>query len=243
MIPIRDRNPSGTVPWAVYCLIGVNVLVFLFEVRLPKKTLEEFIFTFGLVPQNVTAALRGKADVVVALIVPAITCMFLHGGWLHLIGNMWFLLIFGDNVEGRLRHVPFVLFYLLCGLLASAGQYLLNPSSPVPTVGASGAIAGVLGAYIVCWPRARVLTLVPLFYLVTFVELPAVFVLGIWFVIQFFGGVGSLGASFASGGVAYWAHVGGFAAGAVLIKLLPGRKRPPGRRRPPRPSLPPRYWR
>jgi len=245
MIPLRDKNPSGSVPWVVYGLIALNVVAFLNEVALPEKQLEALIGRFGFVPARGTLALRGETGLLQALVIPAFACMFLHGGWLHLLGNMWFLAIFGDNVEGRLRHVPFLVFYLACGLLATAAQYALAHDSPIPTIGASGAIAGVLGAYIVCWPRARVITLVPIFYMVTFVELPAFLVLGMWFVVQLFEGVGTLGAPFASGGVAYWAHIGGFVAGAVLIKLLPQPRRAPAwqAQRPGPRQLPPRYWR
>ncbi len=246
MIPVRDKNPSGSVPWVVYLLIALNAAAFLYEAALPDEQLAALIGDFGLVPRNVTAAFRGHASLQRAVLIPALTSMFLHGGWLHLIGNMWFLHIFGDNVEDRLRHGPFLVFYLACGLLASALQYALNPSAPIPTVGASGAIAGVLGAYIVSWPGARIVTLAPLFSLITFVELPAFLVLGMWFIIQFFEGVGNIGAQFARGGVAYWAHVGGFLAGAVLMRLL-STWRPP-RRRPWEPasgqaSLLPRSWR
>jgi membrane associated rhomboid family serine protease len=152
--------------------------------------------------------------------------MFLHGGWLHLIFNMWYMFIFGDNVEGRLGHGLFLAFYLGCGLIAAGAQYLLGPGSTVPTIGASGAIAGLLGAYAVCWPRARVLSVVPVFFFLYFVELPALFLLGFWFLIQLVQGATSLGVEFAHGGVAYWAHIGGFGAGALLIKLLPVSRRP-----------------
>jgi len=237
MIPIRDKNPSGIVPWVVYGLIAINTVTFLVEIGLPAEQLQDLIGAHGLVPQRVTRALKGEEGIAGALILPALTSMFLHGGWLHLIGNMWFLHIFGDNVEGRLGHALFLVYYLVCGLAASGAQYLLGAQSPLPIIGASGAIAGVLGAYIVCWPRARVVTLVPLFFVITFLELPAVLVLGMWFFMQLFQGVASVGASYAHGGVAYFAHVGGFVAGYVLIKILAPPRRPrvvvrsvPGRR-------------
>ncbi|MCK4374287.1 MAG: rhomboid family intramembrane serine protease [Candidatus Brocadiae bacterium] len=225
MLPLRDKNPSGIIPWAVYGLIGLNTVVFLFEVSLPRDRLMELAEQFGIVPRQITLALQGKANLLGALVIPTFASMFLHGGWAHLLGNMWFLHIFGDNVEARLGRARFILFYLFCGLAASAAQYVLDPNSPVPIIGASGAIAGVLGAYVVCWPRARVLTLVPFFYFIHFVHLPAYFVLGFWFLIQFFQGAASLGVQFTHG-VAYWAHVGGFAAGAVLMYLLPGTRGP-----------------
>jgi membrane associated rhomboid family serine protease len=230
MLPIRDNNPVPIVPWVVYAVVGANVTVFLFELGMGQRELPQFIYHFGLVPSYVTDALHGERSLLGAALVPAFTSMFLHGGWAHVLGNMWFLFVFGDNVEGRLGHLPFLGFYLFCGLAAAAAQYVLAPHSEVPTIGASGAIAGVLGAYLVCWPRARVLTLVPLFILFYFVELPAALVLGFWIVLQFLQGAASLGVEFAHGGVAYGAHVGGFAVGALLVNLLP-RYRPAGRQR------------
>lgn len=221
MIPIKDRNPSGITPWGVYLLIGANVACFLFQLSLPEPKLRSFLLEYGMVPRRVTAAIHGKAPLMKAVVIPALASMFLHGGWLHLIGNMWFLHLFGDNIEGRLKIFRFLAFYLLCGLFASSAQYLINPSSPLPTIGASGAIAGVLGAYIVTWPRARILTLLPIFYFITFVELPAIFVLGFWFMLQIFEGVGSLGTQYSHGGVAYAAHVSGFICGAILVKTAP----------------------
>ncbi len=230
MLPIRDNNPAPIVPWVVYGLVGANVTIFLFEVGMGQEQLKQFLFHYGLVPSYVTAALHGEASPIGAALVPAFTSMFLHGGWAHVLGNMWFLFIFGDNVEGRLGHWPFLGFYLLCGLAAATAQYALAPTADMPTIGASGAIAGVLGAYLVCWPRARVLTLVPLFIIFYFMELPAAVVLGFWIVLQFLQGAASLGVRFAHGGVAYGAHVGGFVLGALLIKLLPVH-RPTGRTR------------
>jgi hypothetical protein len=153
--------------------------------------------------------------------------MFLHGGWLHLIGNMWYLWIFGDNVEDRLGHFPFFIFYLLSGIGAGIVHTILNANTFVPTIGASGAIAGVLGAYLVSYPFARVLTLVPIFVFIQVIEIPAMIVLGFWFVIQFFSGAAALAtAGPNSGGVAWWAHVGGFVIGMVLIGLFPRKDRP-----------------
>jgi len=228
MLPLRDRNPAPTVPWIVYVLVGANVTVFLFEFGMGQEQLTQFLYRYGLVPSYVTAALRGEAGIVGALVLPAFTSMFLHGGWLHLAGNMWFLFVFGDNVEGRLGHLLFLVFYLLCGLAASATQYVLSPGVALPTIGASGAVAGVLGAYVVCWPRARIVTLIPLFLFFYVVELPAAFVLGFWFLMQLLQGAASLGVRFAHGGVAYGAHVGGFVVGMLLIRLL-SRPGPPRR--------------
>ena len=224
MLPLRDKNPSGVVPWAVYGLIAANALVFVHELSLPPKGLMALVARYGMVPRQVTLAVRGRADPVTAILVPAIASMFLHGGWAHLIGNMWFLHIFGDNVEDSLGHLGFLAFYVFCGLIATAAQYVLYPKSPVPTIGASGAIAGVLGAYFVTWPGARIVTLIPLFLVFPVVELPAILVLGFWFLIQFFQGAASPGVAFAHG-VAYWAHVGGFVTGALLMLALPQRRR------------------
>jgi len=223
---LRDRNPSGITPWVVYGIIVINVLVFMGEASMSEEGLNALTARFGLVPAEVTQAVTGKGSLLQALIVPMLTSMFLHGGWLHLLGNMWFLYIFADNVEGRLGRGSFALFYVLCGVVALATEYLLRPNSPLPVIGASGAIAGVLGAYVVCWPKARVLCLVPFFYFLHFVELPAVIALGMWFLIQFLQGAASLGAPFAHGGVAYGAHVGGFVAGIILIKVWPHSERP-----------------
>ncbi|MFW6457537.1 MAG: rhomboid family intramembrane serine protease [Planctomycetota bacterium] len=221
MIPISDRNPSPIKPWVVWGLIACNVLIFIGEYGLNNSELHELMLNYGMVPQRVTEALQGKANIVTALLIPTFTSLFLHGGLLHLASNMWFLHIFGDNVEAKLGRLQFGLFYLFCGIFAHATQYMMAPTSPIPTIGASGAIAGVLGAYIVTWPRARIVTLVPIFFLLTFMQLPAVVVLGFWFILQLFQGVGTIGTQFSSGGVAYGAHVGGFIAGAILIKILP----------------------
>lgn len=232
MLPLRDRNPSGIVPWVTYGLIAANALAFAYEFSMPREELVGFVQDFGLVPARVTAALRGDAGLLGALLVPLFASMFLHGGLVHLLGNMWFLYIFGDNVEGRLGHAMFLPFYLACGLAAGALQCIVDPGSSAPMIGASGAIGGVLGAYVVCWPQARVLTLVPFFYFLHFIELPALVFLGIWFLFQFLEGAASLGGS-AGGGVAYWAHIGGFIAGILLIKLLPASQGGRPVRRPP----------
>ena len=220
MIPLRDANPSGTRPLVTQGLIGLNLLVFLYELALGDR-LDQFLLIYGLVPAKVTylgevAGLSLVPDVAV----PALTSIFLHGGWLHLLGNMWYLWIFGDNVEDRLGHFRFLVFCLLCGLSAGAAQVLANPYSGLPTIGASGAIAGVLGAYMICFPMARILTLVPIFFFFQFIELPAFLVLFFWFILQFFNGTLALAAP-VMGGVAWWAHIGGFLAGMLLIRLFP----------------------
>ncbi len=184
--------------------------------------LDAFIATFGLVPEYWTAAWSGGGDVVSATI-PLFSSLFLHGGWLHLIGNMLYLWVFGDNVEDKLGHGRFIFFYLLCGVIASLVHVAMDPHSPIPTIGASGAISGVLGAYLLLFPKARVLTLIPIFIFLQVAELPALIVLGLWFVLQFVNGMMSIGMDTAGmGGVAWWAHIGGFAAGMVLV--LPLRK-------------------
>jgi membrane associated rhomboid family serine protease len=225
MIPLRDQNPSQTVPVITRLLIVINAVAFLYELLLGPE-LRPFIDAWGLVPARLTLALRIGEELVPGPALTALTSMFLHGGWLHLLGNMWYLWIFGDNVEDRLGHVRFLVFYLLAGIVAASLHYALNPLSRLPTVGASGAIAGVLGAYLVAFPRARVVTLVPFFPFFQVMALPAVLVLGLWFVVQFFSGALALGYG-AGGGVAWWAHIGGFAFGFVAMRVLGG-----GRRRP-----------
>ena len=224
MIPIRDDAPRYTTPWINYFLIALNTLVFVYELQLGPRSLNAFMFTFGVVPAHVTRALYTGAFA--AGVLPILTSMFMHAGWLHIIFNMWWLWIFGDNVEGSLGHFRYLIFYLLSGLGAALVHIFFNLGSPVPSVGASGAIAGVMGAYFVLFPSARVLTLVPFFF-VFFTWLPAWLILGYWFVLQFLSGAATSitsaqqGAS--SGGVAFWAHVGGFLTGVVMIKLFPRR--------------------
>jgi membrane associated rhomboid family serine protease len=221
VIPLRDANPSGRFPTVTLSIIAVCTLVYLYEASLGRE-LRGFFSAFALVPGQVTYGLQSGETGIVEAFQPFFTSMFLHGGWLHLIGNMWFLWIFGDNVEETLGSARFLLFYLIAGLGAGLLHYALEPSSAVPTVGASGAIAGVLAGYMVLFPKARVTTLVPLGFFLQVVQLPAVVMIGIWFAIQVGGGVLSLGWS--GGGVAWWAHVGGFAAGLVLVRPLAPRR-------------------
>ena len=222
MIPLKDNIPSSRPPYISYALIGINVLAFLLE-KSSGPHLPEVIKHLGFVPFRFWSFLS-QGSVVLAVI-PMFTSMFLHAGWLHLIGNMWILFIFGDNVEDVLGRGQFLLFYLTCGVAALATHILFAAGSVTPLVGASGAIAGVMGAYFSLFPGARVLTLVPIFIVFTVIELPAYIFLGFWFLFQFFQGavVGGMGHA---GGVAWWAHVGGFLAGVSLIHLLvPGRTR------------------
>ena len=205
MIPLRDVIPSRTFPFFTIVLIVLNSLAFLYEQSLPRPVREVFVGAYGVVPAHFALA-------------SVFTSMFLHGGWMHFLGNMLFLWIFGDNVEDQLGHARFPLFYLLCGTVAALAHVFMNPASFIPTIGASGAIAGVMGAYFVLYPHSRILALLPLFIYFEVVEVPAIFFLGIWFVMQFFYGVGSMAMGRAGGaGIAFWAHVAGFLAGMVTV--------------------------
>jgi membrane associated rhomboid family serine protease len=225
MIPIRDDQPRFSTPYVTYFLIGLNLVIFLFEASLAPQSFKALLFQLGMIPAHVTAVLSGGNHVgLTAAFLPALTSMFLHGSWMHVIGNMWFLWIFGDNIEDYLGHFKYLLFYLLSGLAAAFAQVVLNPHSRVPTVGASGAIAGVLGAFFLLYPRAKVLIWFPIFFLF---YLPAWVTLGYWFAMQFVSGAATSLANYSdsSGGVAFWAHVGGFLAGIILIKIFPERPR------------------
>lgn len=220
MIPLRDNIPSRTFPYVTYILIGANVLAFLFELSLGPR-LHQFINVFGVVPAKVTTILFEAPQLVHYAVFPFFTSIFLHGGWLHLLGNMLYLYIFGDNVESALGHFRYLIFYLFCGVAASFVHILFNLGSDIPTVGASGAIAGILGAYFLLFPRAKVVTLLPIFVFIQIVEVPALLFLGLWFLIQFLSGSMTLGSGAAAAGVAWWAHIGGFAVGAgyTLLRL------------------------
>jgi membrane associated rhomboid family serine protease len=221
MIPLRDNIPSFRAPAVNYLLIIINIAVFFMEVSLRGSQLEQVVMTFGFIPQRFLIQL--KEGNFVASFVPIFSSMFLHGGWLHLIGNMWTLFIFGDNVEDTFGHGRFLLFYLACGVVAAFAQLAVAPHSSMPMVGASGAIAGVMGAYFTLFPHARVLTLVPIIFIVI-IEIPAYVFLGLWFLLQFFSGTIAIGVSGAAeeirGGVAFWAHIGGFAAGFLVVLLF-----------------------
>lgn len=219
MIPIRVRNPSGTFPFVTIGIILVNVVIFFVELSLGTQ-LDSFLFQFGIVPVKVTYSADIPGATFANTYFPFLSYMFLHGGFIHLIGNMWFLWIFGDNIEDRLGRVGFMLFYLLCGIGSALVHVYFNSQSGVPCVGASGAIAGVLGAYMVTFPKARVLVLIPLFIIWEFIELPAIVVLGFWFLIQFLSGA-AIFSSAHGGGVAWWAHIGGFVLGIIFIKIFP----------------------
>jgi membrane associated rhomboid family serine protease len=229
MIPLRDDNPRRTFPFVNYTLVILNVLAFAWELSLGPD-LEPMMFARAFIPARYW--LPGN---LVFDLYTIVFSMFLHGGLMHIGSNMLYLWIFGDNVEDRLGHVRYLLFYLLCGFLATFAHAMFSPGSRIPAIGASGAIAGVLGAYLILYPHARVMTLIPIFFFVTVRELPAIIILGLWFVLQLFVGVGSLGVSSAqeSGGVAYFAHIGGFVAGMALIAVFGGFRRPKRREPPP----------
>ena len=210
MIPLRDTIPSTRRPIVNHAIIVANLAVFLYEVSLGRD-LESFIFTHGLVPRDF-------------MVRTLVTSMFLHGGWFHVLANMLYLWIFGDNVEDRLGHLRYAVFYLLCGMAAGVAQARPSPHSNVPMVGASGAIAGVTGAYLLFFPRARIVTLVPIFIFLRVVEVPAFVFLLFWFAMQLLAGLEALGGQ-RMGGVAFWAHVGGFVSGMILGPLLALRPR------------------
>jgi membrane associated rhomboid family serine protease len=228
MIPIRDDTPRFSTPFVTYFIIALNTLVFLFELSVSEQgrgALNGLIYHFGVVPWRFDHVLAAwPASSLTGLFLPIVTSMFLHASWLHLIGNMWFLWIFGDNIEDYLGHFSYLLFYVVCGFAAAITHILLNTGSRLPSVGASGAIAGVMGAYFVLYPKARVMMWFPPIF---FFQLPAWLVLGYWFFMQFLSGAATSIAetSQTNGGIAFWAHVGGFVAGVVLIKVLPERPR------------------
>jgi membrane associated rhomboid family serine protease len=216
MIPIRDATRSETYPIVNNLIIAINIFVFFIELAQGQR-LSEFIYTYGIVPARYSVPQISGQFTASQQVISFLTFMFLHGGFFHLLGNMWFLYIFGDNVEDKLGHFRYLIFYLLCGLASGISHLVLNWLSEIPTIGASGAIAGVMGAYLILFPRARVLTLIPIFFLPYFVELPALFFLGVWFMFQFLSAAGS---SAHAEGVAWWAHVGGFIFGIIFLKLF-----------------------
>ena len=233
MFPIRDDNPQLSIPWVTYGIAAINVAVWIFVQGLgTEPMLSGSICNLGLIPAELLGNLPAGTRIDLG---PQAYCelsgtgtwhtvvssMFMHGSWMHIIGNMWFLLIFGDNVEDAMGPVRFAIFYLLCGVAAAGLQVATNVESPIPMVGASGAIGGVMGAYVLLYPRVQVHLLLLLGFYVTTIAVPAVLMLGYWFLVQLLSGFATQSAS--GGGVAFWAHVGGFAAGAILIMLF---KRP-----------------
>lgn len=217
MIPIQDLNPRTRTPYVTIGLILINVLAFFYELSLGDG-IEQFFDIFAVIPSQLLDRFGAEAFT-------PFTAMFLHGGWAHLLGNMLYLWVFGDNIEDRMGHTRFLIFYLLCGLIATAAQVYVSPNSSVPNIGASGAIAGVLGGYLLVYPLVRVSTLVPILFFRR-IQLPAVVVLGFWFLLQLFQGWSDLGGVKGDvGGVAYWAHIGGFVAGVALVFLFGGKAR------------------
>jgi len=216
VVPLRDENPTTITPYITYGLIIINILVFILELSLQQQgQLEEFFQAWAVVPQQLTAKPQGEW-------ITLFSSQFLHGGWLHLGGNMLFLWIFGNNVEDCLGHIKYLLFYLVCGALAALAHWFFSMNSAIPSLGASGAIAGVMGAYIIRYPKAKIVTLIPLYFIFTTVRIPAFLFLGIWFIQQAFYSIASLPQTTISapGGVAYWAHAGGFVFGAILGHLM-----------------------
>lgn len=234
MIPLHDDIPSRRRPIVTWLLIVANILAFTYELTLGPGALEAFFHAYAVVPRDLSAAWRDLlgGSMQPEAFLPVLTAMFLHGGWLHLGSNMLYLWIFGDNVEDRMGHVGFLIFYLLAGAAATALQVGLNPDSMIPNLGASGAIAGVLGAYLLLFPDARVLTLVLLGFFITTMRLSALWLLGLWFVIQALSGLADAAAGRGDvGGVAWWAHVGGFVMGMIVGAILRHRRPPPRRNR------------
>lgn len=211
MIPLRDTNRAGSFPVMNWLLIIANALVFFYEIGLSNSGLQSFVSSYALVP----ARLESQPAVFAVTI---FTSMFMHAGWFHILSNMWVLFIFGDNVEDRLGPIGYLIFYLLGGVAAAALQTFVSLGSNIPVLGASGAIAGVLGAYLLLAPGSRVMTLVPIFFFISFIEVPALVFIGFWFVSQLFSGLASIGTQ--AGGVAWWAHIGGFVVGLVLAPLF-----------------------
>ncbi len=229
MIPFKDDNPTERFPYVTVALIILNGMVFIREITL-GEAVHDMVFYYGVVPLEVIFYFSNPSldpGTIKDTFLPFLTGMFLHGGPFHILGNMLYLWVFGDNVEDRLGHLKFVGFYLLCGVVGSAVHVAANPTVGVPCIGASGAIAGVLGAYLITFPKARVLCVIPLGFFWPVVELPAAAVLGFWFVIQMFNGAAAFTATTdAGGGVAWWAHIGGFATGVVLMFILSGMRIP-----------------
>jgi membrane associated rhomboid family serine protease len=218
MIPLKDMTPRQSFPVMTLLLILANAAVFAYQLSLPDRALQTLINTYGLVPHKIQLALTGHRYTPLQAFLPLFTCMFLHGGFLHIIGNMLFLWVFGGNVEDSLGSIPYLFFYLFCGIGSGITQVLFSWGSHAPSIGASGAISGILGAYIVFFPRGKILTLIPIIIIPWLVRLPAFIFIGLWFVLQFLSGLSSLDPRLAAsaGGVAWWAHVGGFLLGAVF---------------------------
>ena len=228
MFPIQTTVVSYRVPVVTWTIIGINAVVFLFELLLPPEALTQFFILFGVVPARyVHPEWAAWVGFPIDDYWPFLTSMFLHGGWLHIIGNMWTLWVFGTHVEDRMGPVRYLIFYLLCGVVSGVVHTLVNADSTVPAIGASGAIAGVMGAYLLLFPRSRVIVMIPILFFPFFFDFLAVFYLGYWFLLQLLSGTLALTQSAQGGGIAFWAHVGGFVAGVLLHRpfLLPRAER------------------
>jgi membrane associated rhomboid family serine protease len=222
LIPLKDLTPRRSFPIVNLLLILINVAVFIYQITLAPHAAQVFVNTYAVIPARIQSAVAGHHSLPGALL-PLFTCMFLHGGWLHIIGNMWFLWIFGANVEDHMGPLPYLIFYLLCGVGSSVAQTAFSWGSHIPALGASGAISGVLGAYIVFFPTSQIYTLVTLFIIWFRARIPAIVFIGLWFVIQALSAYGTLGGvgHIEEGGVAWWAHIGGFVLGLIFAKLIP----------------------
>jgi len=221
MFPIQDSVPSRSVPVVTRALILINVVVFFFELSLSRESIIQLFYLFGVVPARFTdPEWAASIGFPIGSYWSLLTHQFLHGGWLHIVANMWTLWIFGDNVEDRMGPLRFIIFYLVCGVLAALTQVLVTPNATIPSVGASGAIAGVLGAYLLFFPTARLIVLIPILFFPFFFELPAVIFLVLWFFIQLFSGTAMLASPQQVGGIAFWAHMGGFIAGMLLCRFF-----------------------
>ena len=222
MIPLKNMMLRRSVPLITILLIVVNVFVYFHQFTLPDAASDAFIRTYGMVPLKMKLALAGHHYTLAQAFLPLVSCMFLHGGFLHILGNMWFLWIFGGAVEDRMGSISYLLFYFICGIGSGLAQAAFSWGANVPSIGASGAISGVLGAYVLFFPSSRILTLVPLFIFFFTAQIPAVVFIGLWFLVQFLSGVSALNAPRAAslGGVAWWAHVGGFVLGFLLAKAF-----------------------
>ncbi|NLP36246.1 MAG: rhomboid family intramembrane serine protease [Firmicutes bacterium] len=215
MIPLRDTVRTRIFPYVNILLIGLNIYIFVRQLTLNYHQLNTAVFTYGLIPERLVAELA--AGRFISALTPLITYQFMHSSWVHIGSNMLYLWVFGDNIEDRLGHIKYLLFYLLMGIIAGLVQVFFDPGSSIPIIGASGAVAGILGAYLISCPRARVVALIPVIFLFTVAEVPAVIFLGFWFILQVFSGVASIGVNVS---VAWWAHIGGFVAGLGLVNLF-----------------------
>ncbi|MDD4343164.1 MAG: rhomboid family intramembrane serine protease [Eubacteriales bacterium] len=220
MIPIRDDNPYKTKPYMTWFIIIASIGIFIFQMSLPYEEMEALLISYGFIPAELHSIINdGNFSILGNVAASIFACMFLHGSWAHLLGNMWSLWLFGDNVEDKIGKFNFLFFYLLSGFAASGVHYFVNMNSEIPVIGASGAIAGVMGAYVLMFPLARIVTLVPIVWIPLFFHIPAFVFIGLWFFLQVFLGVSELGLTQVAGGVAWWAHIGGFLFGAIMVRL------------------------